>query len=186
MLDVERIIQTGIPDIAPVYGGVRGRTMSARHQAYAWPVIIEAGVKTYIDLREGDKSNRLLNLCQLNGLQYFHYPVDNYARTIAQMVEHFPQFCDKIDQGDFYIACAMGLHRTDVALCMYWVFYAADKGIAPPLIRGYRQEEGHNTNKIMRVLNAFYKYMTERDDKVPMPIEEFKERKKVINELSKK
>ena len=57
--------------------------------------------------------------------------------------------------------------------------------IAPPPIRGYRQEDGHNTNKIMRVLNAFYQYMTERDSKEPMPIEVFKERKKVINELSK-
>jgi len=120
MIDIERIIQTGIPDIAPVYGGVRGRTMSARHQAYAWPIIREAGVKIYIDLREGDKSNRLPNLCQLKGLEYFHYPVDNHARTIDQMVEYFPQLCEKIDQGDFYIACAMGLHRTDIALCTYW------------------------------------------------------------------
>ena len=86
---------------------------------------------------------------------------------------------------DGYIACAMGLHRTDIALCTYWVFYAADKGTVPPPIRGYRQENGHNTNKIMRVLNAFYQYMTERDGKEPMPIEVFKERKKVVNELSK-
>ena len=121
MLDIERIIQTRIPDIAPVYGGVRGRTMSARHQAYAWPIIREAGVKTYIDLREADKSNRLPNLCQLNGLEYFHYPIDNHVRTIAQMVELFPQFCEQIDKGDFYIACAMGLHRTDIALCTYWL-----------------------------------------------------------------
>ena len=42
-----------------------------------------------------------------------------------------------------------------------------------------------NSNKIMRVLNAFYQYMSERDGKEPMPIEVFKERKKVINELSK-
>ena len=185
MLDIERIIQTGIPDIAPVYGGVRGRTMSARHQSYAWPIIREAGVNTYIDLREGDRSNRLPNLCQLKGLEYFHYPVDKHARMIDQMVEHFPQFCEKIDQGDFYIACAMGLHRTDIALCTYWVFYAADKGIAPPPIRGYRQEDGHNTDKIMRVLNAFYKYKADTEGKAPMPIEVFKERKKVINELSK-
>ena len=185
MLNIERIIQTGIPDIAPVYGGVRGRTMSSRHQGYAWPVIVNAGIKTYIDLREADLSNRLPNLCQMNGLQYFHYPVDNHARTIAQMVELFPQFCEQIDKGDFYIACAMGLHRTDVALCTYWVFYAADKGIAPPPICGYRQENGHDTNKIMRVLNAFYNYMAERDEQEPMPIDVFKERKKVINELSK-
>lgn len=65
------------------------------------------------------------------------------------------------------------------------VFYAADMGVAPSPIRGYRQEDGHNTNKIMRVLNAFYQYMTERDGKEPMPMDVFKERKKVINELSK-
>ena len=86
---------------------------------------------------------------------------------------------------DFYIACAMGLHRTDIALCTYWMFYAADKGIAPPSIRGYWQEDGHNANKIMRVLNAFYQYLTEQDGKEPMPIEVFKERKKMINDLSK-
>lgn len=47
------------------------------------------------------------------------------------------------------------------------------------------QKNGHDTNKIMRVLNAFYRYMTERDGKEAIPIEVFKERKKVINELSK-
>ena len=34
-MDIERIKMTHIPDIAPVYGGVRGRTMSSRHQTYA-------------------------------------------------------------------------------------------------------------------------------------------------------
>ncbi len=35
MLDIERILQTRIPDIARVYGGVRGRALSSRKQAYA-------------------------------------------------------------------------------------------------------------------------------------------------------
>ena len=38
----------------------------------------------------------------------------------------------------------------------------------------------------VRVLNAFYQYLTEQDGKEPMPIEVFKERKKMINELSKR
>ena len=42
-----------------------------------------------------------------------------------------------------------------------------------------------NTNKIMRVLNAFYQHKTEKDGKEPIPIEVFKERKNIINELSK-
>jgi len=37
----------------------------------------------------------------------------------------------------------------------------------------------------MRVLNAFYQYKAEVDGKEPMPIEVFKERKKMINDLSK-
>lgn len=63
MINITRITQTGIPDIAPVYGGVRGRTMSSRHQAHAWPEIIASGVKTIIDLREMDKSDKLPYLC---------------------------------------------------------------------------------------------------------------------------
>ena len=186
MLDIERIIQTGIPDIAPVYGGVRGRTISSHKQAYAWKTVIAAGLKQVIDLRKDYSADRYPELCRQYGVDYFHYPIDNDRKTIAKMVELFPAFCEKIDKGDFYIACAMGLHRTDIALCTYWVFYAADKGIAPPPIRGYRQEDGHNTNKIMRVLNAFYQCKSEVDGKEPMPIEVFKERKKVINESSQK
>lgn len=184
-MDINRIIRTQIPDIAQVYGGVRGRTISSRHQAYAWPVLVEAGVKTIIDLRDVDLSSKLPLLCKEYGMEYFHYPVDNKAECIESMVNLMPEFCKYIDEENFYIACAMGLHRTDIALCIYWIFYAADKGIAPPPIRGYRQEDGHNTNKIMRVVNSIYKFMTERDGVEPMPPEVFKERKNVINNLSK-
>lgn len=103
MIDIERILSTGIPDISPVYGGVRGRTMSSRHQSYAWPAIVEAGIRSIIDLREADKSDRLPKLCENNGLQYFHYPVDNTTKTVPEMVELFPRFCEMIDQGRFYI-----------------------------------------------------------------------------------
>lgn len=52
MLNIERIIQTGIPDIAPVYGGVRGRTISSHKQAYAWKTIVAVGLRQVIDLRK--------------------------------------------------------------------------------------------------------------------------------------
>lgn len=80
----------------------------------------------------------------------------------------------------------MGLHRTDIALCTYWVFHAADKGIAPPPIRGYRKDKGLDTNKIMRILNGFYKRITTEETAVPVISEPvFKERKNIIIELSK-
>ena len=102
--------------------------MSSSHHSYAWPALVEAGVKRVIDLRDVDSSNKLPFLCDKYGMEYFHYPVNNHAKQVESMVALMPQFCEMIDKGDFYIACAMGLHRTDIALCTYWVFYAADKG----------------------------------------------------------
>lgn len=40
-MDIQRIIDTDIPDIAPVYGGVRGRSMYSKGLGTVWPVIKE-------------------------------------------------------------------------------------------------------------------------------------------------
>ena len=183
-MNYARLQQTKIPDLAPVYGGARGRTMSSRHQAYAWRALQEASVKTIIDLREKDKTERLPALCEEYGMLYFHYPVDTTTETIAQMVDLFPQFCQLIDAGDFYIACAMGLHRTDIALNAYWLFHAADQGVRPPVIHGYRQEDSHSLDKLNRVLNALYTAFTERNGIEPLSQQTFKERKTIIAKKS--
>ena len=183
-LDVEKILSTDIPDLAPVYGGFRGRTLSSTKQLHAWKTMMEAGINQVIDLRADYTSDFYNELCRKSGIAYFHYSVS--YEEVEQMARLFPEFCRLIDNGRFYIACAMGLHRTDIALCTYWMFYAADKGIAPPEIRGYRKADGHTTSKIMRILNALFKYWTEVNGKEPMPVEVFRERKGIINELSKK
>ena len=180
--DVEKILSTDIPDLALVYGGFRGRTLSSTKQLHAWNTMLEAGINQVIDLRADYTSDFYSELCRKSGISYFHYSVS--YEEVEQMARLFPEFCRLIDKGRFYIACAMGLHRTDIALCTYWVFYAADKGIAPPEIRGYRRVDGHNTGKIMRILNALYKYWTTQNGKEPMPIAVFRERKEIINELS--
>ena len=57
-MDIDRVLQTNIPDLTPVYGGVRGRTLSSSHQAYAWKAMKEAGLKQVIDLRQDNKGDR--------------------------------------------------------------------------------------------------------------------------------
>ena len=146
--------------------------------------MIESGIKQVIDLRADYASDFYSELCLRSGISYFKFPVAYGDVWIAKMVELFPEFCRLIDNGRFYIACAMGLHRTDIALCTYWVFYAADKGIAPPPLCGYRKDKGLATDKIMRVLNAVYKYMTEKNGVEPFPEAILKERKARIRELS--
>ena len=184
-LDVERIMSTGIPDLAQVYGGFRGRTLSSTRQLHAWNTMIKSGISQIIDLRADYSSDFYSELCQRSGIRYFKFPVAYEDEWIVKMIELFPEFCRLIDEGRFYIACAMGLHRTDIALCTYWVFYAADKGIAPPPICGYRKDKGLTTNKIMRMLNAVYKHLTEKDGVEPIPEAVFHERKEIIKELSK-
>ncbi|MGM9802729.1 MAG: hypothetical protein ACI308_00975 [Muribaculaceae bacterium] len=177
---------TSIPDIHPAYGGVRGKTMSSRTQGYAWPIIQEAGVSTIIDLRNDGPNMRMMNLCEQYGMEYFHYPINNNGKMIDDIVNLFPEFCKRIDRGGFYIACAMGLHRTDIALCLYWMFHGADNAVEPPLLWGYLQESGHDTSKILRMANAFYNEFTQRNGKEPIPQLEFKQRKQIINQLSKR
>ena len=174
-----------IPDLAHAYGGARGRTLSSSKQLKYWNKMLEAGVVQIIDLRADYISDFYSELCMRSGIGYFKYPVAYEDVWIAKMVELFPEFCSLIDNGSFYIACAMGLHRTDIALCTYWVFYAADKGIAPPELQGYRKDKGLNPNKIIRVLNAVYKKMTEVNGKEPIPEIVFYERKEIIKEMSK-
>lgn len=185
-LDVDKILSTGITDLAPVYGGFRGRTLSSSKQHYAWETLLEAGIHQVIDLRADYKSDSYHDMCVNSGIGYYHYPIAYDDSSIDNMVKEFPVFCSLIEKGGFYIACAMGLHRTDIALCTYWVFHAADKGIAPPPIRGYRRDKGLVTDKIMRILNKFYKLITTTETPVsPIPEVVFKERKNIIVELSK-
>lgn len=179
-LDLNAILELDIPDIAKVYGGVRGRTMSSRHQAFAWPILKNAGIRTVIDLREDGCSSRLSQSCGKYGMDYFFFPVGQKPEAISTMVKLFPDFCEKIDGGNFYISCAMGLHRTDIALCTYWMFHGADRGMDAPEIKGYKKSEGHDINKAMHVLNAFYKCVSERDGQPPFSQDTFKQRKETI------
>lgn len=184
-LNLKKLMTLDIPDFAPVYGGVRGRTLSSPRQRFAWSTVKECGIRTIIDLRADGINTHLSALCEKFRMEYFYYPVDKKTSFIEHTVKRFPQLCEKIDAGNFYIACAMGLHRTDIALCCYWIFYGADKGLSAPEIRGYRMADGHDVDKIMRVVNAFYRYMTDLNGEPPFPLEILNCRKKIITERAK-
>ena len=62
-LDVEKVLSTGIPDLAPVYGGFRGRTLSSTKQLHAWNTMMEAGINQIIDLRADYTSDFYSELC---------------------------------------------------------------------------------------------------------------------------
>lgn len=100
-MDIERIIHSDIPDIVQVYGGVRGRAMTAKYQGREWPMLLESGLKTVIDLRYEDQTKRLAVICEELGVNYFHYPVGRHGESASLMIEKFDAFCGIIDEGDF-------------------------------------------------------------------------------------
>ena len=184
-VDIQRMMRSNIPDLLPVYGGFRGRTLSSPRLQYAWKIIVEAGITQMIDLRADYQTDRYAKLCEANHIGYFHYPVEKKRKGIEVLACQFPQFCDIIDHGGFYIACAQGLHRTDSALCLYWVFHGADKGLEAPTLNGFLEAKGRDTRKLMGILNAFYNYLMEQNGNPPMSLDTFKYRKDVIYKLSK-
>lgn len=179
-LDVDMIMRSGIPDLAKAYGGFRGRTLSSPRQASAWIHLVQGGIRQIIDLRADYSSEGYARTCKDWGIAYYHYPIAHDEESIRKMVEGFPEFCRMIDEGKFYIACAMGLHRTDIALCLYWVFYGADRGQPLPERRGYIRTTGHNCSKIVRMLDHVYAAMYEMKGHKPMSEELFIERKQQI------
>ena len=121
-LDVKTILSLNIPDLAQVYGGFRGRTLSSGKLRHVWEKIIKAGVTQIIDLRGDVYLEFYPDICKQSGISYFRFPVKRrpHEEDLAKMLELFPEFCALIDRGSFYIHCAEGLHRTDIALSLYW------------------------------------------------------------------
>lgn len=128
-----------IMELAPVYGrGVRGRTLSGRSNLWLLNVVCEAGVRVIIDLRTRDHTDRFdLNVSDA-GLEYFHIPIDSRATDVHEIIFVLPKLFALIDQGNFYMACAMGLHRTDIALALYYVFHPSVPFSDVPEMRGHR------------------------------------------------
>jgi hypothetical protein len=178
---VKEILNTGIANIDVVYGGIRGTTLSSHHNLKHWHTIASCGIRTVIDLRDGDYTDRLYKLCDIHNIRYYSFPMDSHLVPNETIAGRLLEFFDLIDEGDFYIACAMGLHRTDLALSIYWMFHGAEKDMPPPFLKGHISNgkmvlERFN-NKVVRRLNSLYAYLSEHTI-IPTPdADTFKKRK---------
>lgn len=171
-MNTDLILNTGIQNIATVYCGVRGTTLSSRHNMRHWRTIVDSGVRTIIELRDEDHSDRLCRMCETYGIRYIAFPMDSHSVPNEVIAPGLQEFFELIDSGDFYIACAMGLHRTDMALSIYWMFHGADNGMNPPILRGHIADGelvlDRLNNKVFRRLNSLYTYLAE-NNVIPVP-----------------
>ena len=189
-MNTELILSTNIQNLATVYGGVRGTTLSSRHNMRYRQTVVDSGIRTIIELRDEDHSDRLYRMCEISGIRYFAFPMDSHSVPNELIAYRLQEFFELIDNGDFYIACAMGLHRTDMALAIYWMFHGADNSIDPPILRGHIADGelvlGRLNNKVFRRLNSLYAYLME-NNVIPIPDREtFAQRKKDLIDFNRR
>ena len=189
-MNTELILNTGIQNIATVYSGVRGTTLSSRHNMRHWQTVVDSGIRTIIELRDEDHSDRLCRMCEIFSIRYFAFPMDSHSVPNEVIASRLQEFFELIDNGDFYIACAMGLHRTDMALAIYWMFHGVDNGMNPPILKGHIADGeivlNRLNNKVFRRLNGLYVYLMENNIIHIPDRETFAQRKKDLIDFNRR
>lgn len=179
----EQLKNIGIVDFDAVLGkGIRGRTLSS----HPWflPRLKEAGIKNIIDLRTHDTSSKYENLVIEAGMLFHHFEMDSKRTNDRVIIDELPELFKLLDKGSFFISCAMGLHRTDIALSIYYVFHPKVPEEFIPILKGHRVNGKLRLDDIARRLNSLYRNLTEEDYNLlslPRDYEnEFTKRKKLL------
>lgn len=157
----EALKQYPIVDLAPVYDkGVRGRTMSGRGNNWLLAKVRDTGIRTIIDLRTADHTDRYDRNVTEAGLEYHNIPVDSRNTDVHQIIASLPKLFELMDRGNFYMACAMGRHRTDIAIALYYVFHPSVPSEEVPEMRGHRENGRFRCEDIAARLNSIMRNMT--------------------------
>ena len=190
----ESLKQDPIVDlVAPGYDkGVRGRTMSGRGSNWLLAKVRDAGVKVIIDLRTADHTNRYNRNVAEAGLEYHSLPIDSKNTDVHQIIGSLPLLFELMYKGGFYIACAMGRHRTDIAIALYYVMHPSVPFDEVPEMRGHRnvQKKLFRCDDIAARLNSIIKAITPNElATLGLPVDyeaEFQRRKKNLLVINRK
>ena len=154
--------------------GVRGESLSHKRNKRFIPMMKDYGIKQVIDLKTSDHSENFKYYVESNGLSYSHFPMDSEKATDREIIDYLPEFFKAINKGEFYIACAQGLHRTDIALAVNY-FFNKDANEEPPILYGHQSSEGVRYSDILRRTNSIFKALTD-EDKAILGIENLDEK----------
>lgn len=118
----------------------------------------EAGVDVIIDFRTADFTDRFSEICRSKGIEYHHFPIDKAVQSDGEMLEYLPALFSLLDDRNCYISCQQGLHRTDIALSLYFMFHRPD--LVPDLI-GHKKKGTLRCDDIMRRINSLHSFLAE-------------------------
>lgn len=178
----ESILQLPIGNIAKVSGNIiRGETLWATRNRRYLHEVKETGIEVIIDFRTADFTERFSEVCMREGLEYHHYPIDKANQSDEELWNVLPELFELLDKRNCYISCQQGLHRTDIALAIYFMFHRPEK--VPELI-GHRNNGYLRCDDIMRRINSLYKALTPETAEVlglsELTEAEFRRRRKLM------
>lgn len=184
----DSILTLPIANIARVTGSiVRGETLWASRNRVLLDGVKDAGVDVIIDFRTADFTERFGLICKEKGIEYHHFPIDKAVQPDGDMLRYLPMMFDLLDKRNCYISCQQGLHRTDIALALYYMFRRP--GMVPNLT-GHWKNGTLRCDDIMRRINSLYKLISQSRDSIP-GIErfneaEFRRRRKLLLETNRR
>lgn len=116
-----------------------------------------------IDLRTADQTDRYTHNVVDAGMCYHSIPIDSKATEARSIVDSLPLLFRLMDEGAYYMACAMGRHRTDIAIALYYVFHLTVPYDDVPEMRGHRRDGKFRCDDIAARLNSVMKAITPGD-----------------------
>ena len=182
-LDIARIKALGISHFRLIdSNSVRGVTL-AKQKTSILKELKECGIDTIIDLRsEGGKDSKYAQDCADNGLEYMNFKLklnmpifnaplnsklslEDRAKQNREFIEGLPKFFEKMNNGKYYMACLLGLHRTDLAVTMNYLLNPKEPITPPTLSHMFMKEETNFTNKYIGAMKNVLKNMNAEDRK---------------------
>ena len=172
--NLKNILKLPIQNLHIINGtSVRGESLSHKKNIKYLSAMKNYGIKQIIDLKTADFSGKFLILANKNGLDYHHYEIDSQVTPTREIIDKLPSFFEQMNKGHYYIACAQGMHRTDIAMSINYVFNPKASS-EPPVLYGHKTKNGLRFNDIATRLNSIYKELT-LEDRKKLGLENFDE-----------
>ncbi|MBQ3642604.1 hypothetical protein II906_11880 [bacterium] len=141
---------------------LRGESLSSPRNRRFLPSIRQYGIENVLDLRNSSTSDKYPKLCEDNGLNYYYFPVDSFSVPDDKIIKNMPRMFELMNKGKYYIACALGLHRTDIAISLNYIFNPKEQAEIP-VLWGHERDFGLKVDDISRRLHSVKNKIKDED-----------------------
>ena len=178
----EEILSLPIPNICRVNRNIiRGESLWLSRNRKFLREIKDLGIEYVIDFRPVENTDVFSALCGQADLKYYHFPIEKSGKNDIETWNSLPQLFRLLDSYNCYISCENGLHLTDIALSIYYMFHNPHE---IPVLIGHERKGQLECADIMQRINSLYKALdpklAETLDVTLISEGEFRHRRKLL------